>query len=289
MSLTLIRALSVLLCAAVAIMWLLRKYLHTVIEPQPQVSFSPRRGRIMRNRRLHTGHLFLIPLIVLLLGVGVLVAPNAFAAPAGNALSFDGTNDHVTFGDTSMIRGTLTGSPTWQTAANSKLGASSLAFNGTNQYVTFGAAPELNATNFTIETWFYMTGAGAATSTGTGGLATAIPLVSKGRGEAEATGKDVNYFLGIAGNKLAADFEAYSNSQNYPVIGSTTVTTNAWHHAAVTYNGSCWQLYLDGLPDTAGTNCPGVAPDYTSTQHAAIGTAMTSTGGHSRLFRGQNG
>ena len=61
-----------------------------------------------------------------------------------------------------------------------------LQFNGTNQYVTFGAAPSLGASNFTLETWFRRTGAGVGTSTGTGGIASAIPLVTKGRAEAEA-------------------------------------------------------------------------------------------------------
>jgi len=37
-----------------------------------------------------------------------------------------------------------------------------------------------------------------------------------------------------------------------------------WHHAAVTYDGECWQLYLDGWPETDGRNCPKVEPAYES-------------------------
>ena len=103
------------------------------------------------------------------------------AAPKDTAVQFDGTNDYVTFGDTRMVNGTLTGPPTWNTQVNSKFGASSLTFNGTSQYVTMGAAPSLNATNFTIETWFYWTGGGTTGTTGGGGLTAAIPLISKGR------------------------------------------------------------------------------------------------------------
>src|SRR6266498_2433749 len=84
---------------------------------------------------------------------------NAFAAPAGTALQFNGTNQYVTFGNTRMLPGTLTNAPTWNTQGNSQLGSSSLTFNGSSQYVTFGAAPELGATSFTLETWFMRTGA----------------------------------------------------------------------------------------------------------------------------------
>ena len=37
--------------------------------------------------------------------------------------------------------------------------------------------------NFTLELWFRRTGAGVGTSTGSGGIANAIPLISKGRSE----------------------------------------------------------------------------------------------------------
>src|SRR5215212_12060388 len=59
-----------------------------------------------------------------------------------------------------------------------------LTFNGTNSYVAMGAAPGLNCTSFTVEAWFKKEGVGVSTSTGTGGLF-AIPLVAKGRAEAE--------------------------------------------------------------------------------------------------------
>ena len=232
----------------------------------------------------------IIIILSMLLGAVGLPAQTALAAPKDTALQLDGTNDHVTFGDTKLTPGTLSGTtiPTWNTIANSKLGRSSLTFNGSTAYVTFGAVPDLNATNFTIETWFYWTGAGVTASTGTGGIS-AIPLVTKGRGESETTGLNVNYFLGISGNKLAADFEAYAGGQNYPVTGATTITTNAWHHAAATYNGTCWQLYLDGIADTPGTTCPGVSPDYTSTQHARPCHGHDFRWRSGGLFRGQDG
>src|SRR4051812_5687226 len=64
-----------------------------------------------------------------------------------------------------------------------------LFFDGKDDRVTFGSAPNLNAKNFTVELWFMRQGPGIATSTGTGGL-TAIPLVTKGMADADASNKD---------------------------------------------------------------------------------------------------
>ena len=66
--------------------------------------------------------------------------------------------------------------------------------------MTFGAASALGATAFTLECWFRRDGAGVTVSTGTGGI-TAVPLVTKGRGEAESPANlNMNYFLGIDGS-----------------------------------------------------------------------------------------
>ena len=91
-------------------------------------------------------------------------------------------------------------------------GAYALHLTGTpaaSDYVTFGAAPGLNAASFTVETWFKRDATGVATSTGTGGLSAAIPLVTKGRADADGSNLDLDYFLGInnATNVLAGDIE----------------------------------------------------------------------------------
>ncbi|MFL6005040.1 MAG: LamG-like jellyroll fold domain-containing protein [Gaiellaceae bacterium] len=169
--------------------------------------------------------------------------------------------------------------------------AHALEFNGSSQYVTMGAAPGLNAAQFTLETWFKRTGAGAATSTGSGGIANAIPLVTKGRAEAEGSNVDMNYFLGIdaTSGRLVADFEegpggAGPLGQNHPISGATLVTSNLWHHAAATYDGTTWKLYLDGVLD--GTLAVGQPPRADSIQHAALGTALNSTGVAAGFFQG---
>lgn len=169
-----------------------------------------------------------------------------------------------------------------------------LFFNGTNQYVTMGSGSALGASNLTLECWLYRTGAGVTTSTGTGGV-TAVPLITKGRGEADGNNKDCNYFLGIdATGKLVADFEAQAGAtgitagQNYPVTGTTIIENNRWYHAAATYDTTTatWNLYLDGVLDGTKNNPAGAAPRNDSIQHFGIGTAMTSTGAAAGYFQG---
>ncbi|RIK65961.1 MAG: hypothetical protein DCC65_10990 [Planctomycetota bacterium] len=166
--------------------------------------------------------------------------------------------------------------------------AAALSFDGTNDYVTMGTAPGLGASTFTLECWFKWTGGGDQASSGTGGVTTGIPLIAKGRGEEDGNNKDCNYFLAIDATtgRLAADFESVDPSpNNFPVFGTTTITTNVWHHVAATYDGTCWTLYLDGLVD--GTSCPARTPRFDSIQHFAIASALTSTGVADGFFAGQ--
>jgi hypothetical protein len=189
---------------------------------------------------------------------------------------------------------------------------SALNFDGTNDSVTMGEAAgeaALGARAFTLEAWIRRDGIswGGTASTGTGGV-TAVPLVTKGRGENEGSNVDANYFLGItAGGVLVADFEQFAAGggwaagQNHPACGTGAITDQNWHHVAVTYSTTTgWRLYIDGVEGTAAdatgcTTCspagscprsPGVEPRYDSIQHFGLGTAMTSTGAAAGFFGG---
>ena len=166
------------------------------------------------------------------------------------------------------------------------LAGSALHFDGNDDHVTMGTAEDLGLATFTIECWFRYDGAGDASSTGTGGL-DAFPLVSKGRGESDGGTQDMAYFLGIdeVTGVLAADFEDLASGANHPVYGTTPVTDGTWHHAAVTYDGSTWVLYLDGVAD--GTlDTAGAVPRHDSEQHFGVATAMNTHGAASGYFRG---
>jgi hypothetical protein len=160
-----------------------------------------------------------------------------------------------------------------------------LDHNGSSNYVTFGPAPALGSEVFTLEVWFNRQGAGATASTGTGGV-TAVPLITKGRGEGDGSDVDMNYFLGIRGtdNVLVADFEDSAGGSNHPVAGTTPIVNGTWYHAAASYDGTTWRLYLNGsLEAELAVNA---TPRADSIQHAAVGTALTSTGAAAGFFNG---
>lgn len=141
------------------------------------------------------------------------------------------------------------------------------------------------ASVFTVELWFKWDGGGSVAGTSElqdGGLP-AYPLVTRGRSDdrnAETDARNVNYFLGIrqVPHVLVADFEEHSSGshpgRNHPVIGSTVIRPHTWHHAAASYDGNCWQLYLDGAPETDGSNCPGEPPNRDSISGLNFGSAQ---------------
>ena len=158
--------------------------------------------------------------------------------------------------------------------------------------MTFGQAAgttELGASVFTLELWFKRTGTGVGQTTGTGGITSAIPLITKGRNELETPANlNMNYFFGIdaTSGKLVADFEDTINGGNHPALGTAVITSNAWHHAAVTYSGSTYNFYLDGALDRTVDLGTAFVPEATSIQHAGVGTAMNSTGVAGGFFQG---
>ncbi|MFY9588801.1 MAG: LamG domain-containing protein, partial [Actinomycetota bacterium] len=186
----------------------------------------------------------------------------------------------------------------------------SLSLNGSSGYVRIpqAASTKFNLSSFTLEAWFNRTsstsvaGTTTTTSSPTGsGLQQAITLVAKGRGEAEGSNLDFNYFFGIddALDRLAVDYEEGAGqaqpAQNHSFIGSTTITAGAgvWHHAAATFDATTgtWKLYLDGRLDGTSTVGAGRAPRSDSVQDIGIGAALQSfvspaTGAPAGFFNG---
>jgi len=164
-------------------------------------------------------------------------------------------------------------------------GSGSLFFDGTDDYVTFGDAPELKLRTFTLECWFRREGPGIEASTGSGGIS-GLPLISKGRGENDNRNYNCNYFLGVRDDGiLVADFEDYNSGLNHPVVGKTAAKMGEWNHAAVTFDGTEWRLYLNGELQVI-SNTGGEVPEWVSIQHAALGAALDSTGTPSGAFCG---
>ncbi len=164
-----------------------------------------------------------------------------------------------------------------------------LQFNGLDQYVTFGPAPHLGADTFTLELWFKWDGSGSTTHTGVDGVV-AYPLLTKGRVEGDHSARDMNYFLGIRGTDkvLVADLEegaeGVTPGQNHPITGVTPIVEGEWNHAAVTFDGYQWQMFLNGMFEAEIVVDQPIRSD--SIQHAALATALNSKGEPAGYFGG---
>jgi len=160
---------------------------------------------------------------------------------------------------------------------------SALAFDGVDDHVTMGLAQELGLATFTLEAWVRRDAEGEETGTGVGGVHV-VPILGKGRGENDDTIYNCNYILGFQGGVLAADFEDTASGANHPVVGTIAVPWGEWHHVAVSYDGTTWRLYVDGVLDVQAE--AGATPRADSIQHFALGTSMDSMGMPQGRFAG---
>lgn len=200
------------------------------------------------------------------------------ALPIGtHALTVRATDDDGATTSSTTVKITIAPAP----------GTDGLYFDGVDDHVTFGDNPALKLSTFTVECWFKREAGGTTAGTGVGGI-TAIPLITKGRGENDNSGFNCNYFVGIeaSSGKLAADFEDLEAGLNHPAVGTTVIPTGVWQHMAVTFDGTAWTLYLNGKEEVT-VSTEGQVPEHISIQHAGLGTAMNSTGVREGYFHGQ--
>ena len=172
--------------------------------------------------------------------------------------------------------------------------AQSLRFTDTS-YVDLGNPASLKLTNFTLEAWIKIEGYASTTETGTGGLTGVVPIITKGRAEAESAAVDINYFLGyrLSDMRLVADFEDNATSANHPVVstGAGGVLSNCiWTHVAATYNTTTdeWKLYINGILNTTLAAGGNFTPQSASNVNACIGSTLnTGTSIRPGFFNGR--
>ena len=164
-----------------------------------------------------------------------------------------------------------------------------LSFDGTNDYVTFGPAPSLGAAAFTVETWFQRKGEGISTSTGYGGVdAVPLVTKGRAEVDGTNQDMNYFFGIRASDHVLVADFEEGANAAspglNHPIAGATSLATGIWYHGAVTYDGQKLRLYLNGVLESE--LAVGQPPRSDSIQHAALGSALDSQGVAAGFFNG---
>jgi hypothetical protein len=160
-----------------------------------------------------------------------------------------------------------------------------MEFNGTSNFLDGNKPTSLNGATFTVSCWFLWRAGGATASTGSGGKV-AYPLVTRCVGEADGSNVDGNYFMGIDSTTLSlcGDYEDTGTGLNHPVTGATAIKTNIWYHGAITYDGSTFKVYLNGVQDAtlSVTN----TPRSDSIQQFCVGSTLNSANAVSGFWRG---
>jgi hypothetical protein len=113
-----------------------------------------------------------------------------------------------------------------------------LNFDGVNDQVVVSGTSSLSPTQITLETWMY------AKSFSSSPCADCAPIIwHQGKG----------YRFGT-GNGGGVDVQFFDGSSTTTLTSVMTLTTNAWHHLAVTYDSAMIRMYVDGsLTDSLAT------------------------------------
>ncbi|RYD36909.1 MAG: hypothetical protein EOP87_04600, partial [Verrucomicrobiaceae bacterium] len=177
-------------------------------------------------------------------------------------------------------QGLVTRSSTANLSVTPAPGTDGLFFDGHNDLVNLGRPAAHQLAKFTLECWFRREPGGV--SVNSGGLQ-AIPLIAKGRSD----GNGCDFFLGIDedSGKLAADFRDAAEGENHPLIGNTALTDGVWYHAAATFDGGTWKLYLDGNLEAEG-DTGGQSPSPDADRNTTYGSAMNASGTAAGFFLG---
>ncbi|MFZ2189017.1 MAG: IPT/TIG domain-containing protein [Candidatus Moraniibacteriota bacterium] len=150
-------------------------------------------------------------------------------------LHADGTNNSTTFVDSETIPKSATPNGNAKIlTAQSKFGGSSAYFDGAGDWLSVGASTDFNfgSGSFTIDYWFYRTQSNVQET-----------FLNSWQNY-NATNNWATYVT--SANKLGWFPQGYQSGAAPNLTGTTSITQNAWHHAAFTYDGSICRMFLDG-------------------------------------------
>lgn len=143
----------------------------------------------------------------------------------------------------------ITGTPSISTGTL-KYGYGSASFNGTTDYLTFDASKDfgLSTADFTIEAWIKTSAAGTLL-------------------DFRNYASDYGHFYLATGGYLAFD-HTYG-----AIVGTTSVTDNAWHHVAFVRYKGILTLYVDGADSGAAIANANIG----SNRQARVGAKVDGT------------
>jgi hypothetical protein len=133
--------------------------------------------------------------------------------------------------------------------ATATIPATGLSFNGTNQSVTFGAAPGLGLATLTLEAWVRWTGGGTTASSGSGGVTAIPLLTKGLHESDGSNVDCHFLGITPAGLLTADFEDYATGLNHPLTGVATVASDGTWAHVAATYDGTAWRLDVNGAPD----------------------------------------
>jgi hypothetical protein len=161
-------------------------------------------------------------------------------------LKMDGANNSTTFTDSSLTpKAVFANGNVKISTAQSKFGGSSALFDGTGDYLSIASdnTLSLDANNFTIEAWIYL-------SAKVNNYGTII-------GNNPATfSSGATFFMAYGASSPANPNKlGFGTFTTNPILVSTTsLDINNWYHVAVTRDGTAVRLFINGTHEASATN-----------------------------------
>lgn len=140
-----------------------------------------------------------------------------------------------------------------------------LNFDGIDDNVTFKNNYNLNSGSFSIETWIKSNATNGNKQT----------IFSKRLGTSTADGYDL---------KLVNNIISFNWNNGNSIASTYAINTDRWYHVAVTFNGTNYNLYIDGIP--VKTAVSGVNPLPNNSANCILGAMDQASGIPFNYFNG---
>ena len=140
-----------------------------------------------------------------------------------------------------------------------------LNFDGIDDNVTFKNNYSLSSGSFSIETWIKSNASNGNKQT----------ILSKRLGTSTADGYDL---------KVVNNIISFNWNNGNAISSSYPINTDRWYHVVVTFNGTNYNLYIDGIPVQAAVS--GVNPILNNSANCILGAMDQSNGIPFNYFNG---